>query len=199
MALFSEEDVLSVGRQAEAFWRLPLGAANPLWGAYAGAAAGGVALWWMNQWAERWARPVNLEAFRFQPPMIPETGVAPAVMAETLAALQPEPVAPSEEPAVDPADPAAKLAHAGVEAAGETAEAVGEAAMATSMAADDLTRLVGIGPTLANKLANLGVRTFADIAAWTDEDLERVDKALELKGRAAREAWIDQARQFAAQ
>lgn len=196
MALFSQQDVETAGRQSEDFWRLPVGAFNPLWAVYSGAAASGVAFWWMSQWAEKWGRPVNLEAFALTLPVIPE---APAMMAQTLAALQPEPVAPSSEPAVDPEDPAAKLAQAGVEAAGEAAEAVGEAAMVTSLAADDLTRLVGIGPTLATRLADLGVRTFADIASWTEEDLERMDKALDLKGRAQRDAWIDQARQFAEQ
>jgi predicted flap endonuclease-1-like 5' DNA nuclease len=198
MAFFPEQDAETIGRQAENFWRVPLGAVSPLWAIYGAAATGGVAFWWMSQWTQKWGRPVNLEAFSYPVPMVPETTTAPAV-AQTLAALQPEPVAPLADPAVDPDDPAAQLAEAGAEAVGDAAEAVGEAAMATSLAADDLTRLVGIGPTLATKLADLGVRTFADIASWTDEDLEKVDKALDLKGRAAREAWVDQARQFAQQ
>lgn len=193
MALFSEQDVESANRQNMEFWRLPVGAMSPLWAIYGGATAVGLTYWWMSQWTQKWGGPVNLQAFAFK---LPE---APAVMAQTLAALQPEPVAPANEPGIDPEEPAAQLAQAGAEAAGATAEAVGEAAMAASLAADDLTRLVGIGPTLANKLADLGVRTFADIAAWTEEDLARVDRALELKGRAQREAWIDQARQFAEQ
>jgi len=42
----------------EAAWRLPVGAASPLWFIYAGAASAGVAYWW----ASRWTRPVNIEA-----------------------------------------------------------------------------------------------------------------------------------------
>ena len=61
---------------------------------------------------------------------------------------------------------------------------------------DDLTRLVGIGPKLAAALAERGVTTFAQIAAWTDQELADVDKALDLKGRAARDHWVAQARRF---
>ena len=63
--------------------------------------------------------------------------------------------------------------------------------------ADDLTRLVGVGPRLAQRLGDLGVTSFKDIAAWTDEDLARFDKALDLKGRAVRDAWVAQAQRFA--
>src|SRR5438128_1655782 len=38
---------------------LMVGAASPLWGYFAGAAATGMAYWWMT----RWAHPANLEAF----------------------------------------------------------------------------------------------------------------------------------------
>lgn len=64
--------------------------------------------------------------------------------------------------------------------------------------ADDLTRLVGIGPKLAVALAERGVRTFADIAAWTADDLAEVDQALSLKGRAVRDAWVAQAKRLIA-
>jgi predicted flap endonuclease-1-like 5' DNA nuclease len=68
----------------------------------------------------------------------------------------------------------------------ETAEAI----------ADDLTRLVGIGPKLAVSLADLGVTSFSQIAAWTPEDLASIDQLLNLKGRADRDAWIAQAKRF---
>lgn len=63
---------------------------------------------------------------------------------------------------------------------------------------DDLTRLVGVGPKLAASLAELGVTTFSQIAAWTPEELADIDLKLGLKGRAERDAWIAQARRFAA-
>jgi predicted flap endonuclease-1-like 5' DNA nuclease len=64
-------------------------------------------------------------------------------------------------------------------------------------AADDLTRLVGVGPKLAASLVDMGVTSFAQIAAWNADDLARFDTALSLKGRAVRDAWVDQARRFA--
>ena len=64
---------------------------------------------------------------------------------------------------------------------------------------DDLTRLVGIGPKLSLALAERGVTRFEHIAAWTEKDLAEVDKALDLKGRAVRDAWVAQAKRFAAE
>jgi predicted flap endonuclease-1-like 5' DNA nuclease len=57
--------------------------------------------------------------------------------------------------------------------------------------------LVGIGPKLAVSLADLGVTSFSQIAAWTPEDLTSIDQLLNLKGRADRDAWIAQAKRFA--
>ena len=62
---------------------------------------------------------------------------------------------------------------------------------------DDLTRLIGVGPKLAASLAARGVTTFAQIAAWTADDLASVDKDLKLLGRAERDAWVAQATRFA--
>lgn len=67
-----------------------------------------------------------------------------------------------------------------------------------AIAPDDLTRLVGVGPKLAMGLAERGVVAFSQIAAWTEDDLAEMDKALDLKGRAVRDAWVAQARRFAA-
>lgn len=73
-----------------------------------------------------------------------------------------------------------------------------EPAAPVQASADDLTRLVGIGPKLAAALAARGVGRFADIAAWSADDLAAVDRDLNLKGRAVREAWIAQAQRLAA-
>jgi predicted flap endonuclease-1-like 5' DNA nuclease len=61
-------------------------------------------------------------------------------------------------------------------------------------APDDLERIRGIGPVLRQRLNRLGITTFAQIAAFTDEDLARVDEVLDFKGRIAREGWIEQAK-----
>lgn len=79
----------------------------------------------------------------------------------------------------------------------ETVEAVAEtASQAAETAVDDLTRLVGVGPKLAASLAELGVTTFGQIAAWTPDELASFDQLLNLKGRADRDAWIAQAKRL---
>ncbi|MDX2504888.1 MAG: hypothetical protein QNL62_10485 [Gammaproteobacteria bacterium] len=66
----------------------------------------------------------------------------------------------------------------------------------TPAAADDLNRIKGIGPVLLGKLNNLGIHSFAQIAAWSAEDIERVSEHLDFKGRIEREEWIKQAQEF---
>lgn len=99
---------------------------------------------------------------------VPEAEVAPV---ELVAAIEPDAVVPEAVP----------------EAPIEAAKAV----------VDDLTRLVGIGPKLAVSLSELGVTSFAQIAAWSADDLQSIDQLLSLKGRADRDAWIAQAKRFA--
>lgn len=59
---------------------------------------------------------------------------------------------------------------------------------------DKLTSIRGIGPVLEKKLHNLGVTRFAQIAAWNDEDIDRISEHLSFKGRIQREEWIKQAK-----
>jgi predicted flap endonuclease-1-like 5' DNA nuclease len=85
----------------------------------------------------------------------------------------------------------------------EDAEATGyagaEPAPEAVQAADDLTRMVGVGPRIAAALAARGVTRFADLASWGMAELEAFDRDLKLKGRALRSDWIDQARRLAAE
>ena len=60
--------------------------------------------------------------------------------------------------------------------------------------ADDISLIAGIGPKILKGLADQGVTSFAQIAAWSDEDVERIENELKIKGRVAREDWIQQAR-----
>ncbi|MBY6047042.1 50S ribosomal protein L21 [Vannielia litorea] len=62
---------------------------------------------------------------------------------------------------------------------------------------DDLKQLSGVGPALEKKLHEAGVTTFAQIAAWTDEDVAAMDEKLSFKGRIEREGWIEQAKKLA--
>jgi large subunit ribosomal protein L21 len=60
---------------------------------------------------------------------------------------------------------------------------------------DDLTVIGGIGPKLAERLAVFGVTTFAQLASWSPEDVERFEATLPAvqRGRVEREDWIGQA------
>ena len=65
---------------------------------------------------------------------------------------------------------------------------------------DDLTRIKGLGPKLADQLRALGVTSFAQIAAWDDADIDRVDAQLgRFQGRIRRDDWPAQAKLLAAE
>lgn len=66
-------------------------------------------------------------------------------------------------------------------------------------AADDLTRIKGLGPKLAALLGEFGVTSFTQIAAWTPEEIERIDAKLgRFSGRIVRDQWVEQAKLLAA-
>ncbi|MGB3165472.1 MAG: helix-hairpin-helix domain-containing protein [Alteraurantiacibacter sp.] len=68
-------------------------------------------------------------------------------------------------------------------------------ARATQTNGDDLTRMKGVGPKLAANLREQGITSFAQIAAWTDADIDRVDAQLgRFEGRIRRDDWVEQAR-----
>ncbi|MEO1640621.1 MAG: 50S ribosomal protein L21 [Pseudomonadota bacterium] len=96
------------------------------------------------------------------------------------------------------AKPAAKKAAPKKEAAPK-AEAKAEKPKAAKKAegGDDLKQLSGVGPSLEKKLHEAGVTTFAQIAAWTEEDVAAMDEKLSFKGRIEREGWIAQAVELA--
>lgn len=64
--------------------------------------------------------------------------------------------------------------------------------------ADDLTKIAGVGPKLANLLNELGIYKFEQIAAWTPENVAWVDERLTFKGRIERDDWISKAAALAA-
>lgn len=61
---------------------------------------------------------------------------------------------------------------------------------------DDLKELSGVGPALEKKLQEAGVTTFAQIAAWTADDIAEMDEKLSFKGRIEREGWVEQAKEL---
>ena len=72
-----------------------------------------------------------------------------------------------------------------------------KAKAAATDGADDLTRISGVGPVIVKKLHALNVTTFAQIAAWTPEDVADIDEKLSFKGRIDRDDWLAQAAEFA--
>lgn len=63
---------------------------------------------------------------------------------------------------------------------------------------EDVELIAGIGPTLKKKLNAVGITTWKQVAAWTDEDLAKYDEELALRGRATREEWVEQAKELLA-
>jgi small subunit ribosomal protein S2 len=63
--------------------------------------------------------------------------------------------------------------------------------------ADDLKKISGVGPVLEKKLHEAGVTRFDQIAGFSDEDVAKVDDALNFKGRILRDDWIGQAKTLA--
>jgi predicted flap endonuclease-1-like 5' DNA nuclease len=65
-------------------------------------------------------------------------------------------------------------------------------------AADDVSLIDGVGPKITKQLAAEGIVSLSQIAAMTEDQLAALDSKLGLKGRAAREGWIGQARDLLA-
>lgn len=61
-------------------------------------------------------------------------------------------------------------------------------------APDSLLQIKGLGPKLKTLLEGLGITRFDQIAAWSAEDVVKVDEHLgAFKGRIERDSWIEQA------
>ncbi len=152
------------------------------------------ALWWTQKWLEL---PAAMMAFT------PPAAVKPVAAAKPIAAVIDLAEAAAARIAAETADSAAAIVDI-IELVAEIPMSLIEDATSVAVAAaeeltpepDDLTRMVGIGPKLAAGLAERGITRFAQIAQWGEEDLAAIDKALDLKGRAVRDAWVAQARRF---
>ncbi|PEQ14472.1 hypothetical protein B2G71_02485 [Novosphingobium sp. PC22D] len=82
---------------------------------------------------------------------------------------------PPSEPAPDPTPAPAPPAPAG--------------------SSDDLRKIKGVGPKLAALLQSIGVTSYAQIAGWSDADLDALDAQLgSFAGRPRRDNWIEQAK-----
>lgn len=74
-----------------------------------------------------------------------------------------------------------------------------ESPPAAAPGGDDLLLIKGVGPKLNTLLQSLGVTTFAEIAGWSEDDIDQIDAQLgNFAGRIRRDGWIEQARYLAA-
>lgn len=63
---------------------------------------------------------------------------------------------------------------------------------------DDLTRLKGVGPAIARSLKKEGITTFAQIAAWSPDDVEAIAPKIKTTvARIKKNRWIEAARELA--
>jgi len=95
----------------------------------------------------------------------------------------------SDDEVVEKADKKAKApkkAEKKAEKAASRAEKVDESADVAYDSApaesDDLKKLTGVGPKLAEKLNAAGVTTYEQIANWSEDDFNAVDEEVSLKG-----------------
>lgn len=151
--------------------------------------------------------PVAIDPQVAAEPIVPVAAMPPlpvtpaAVIVDTPPApvtAPPAPVAavPAPEPVETPPAPS-PVAVAEVVAPTATPEPAPVAASAAD-APDDLLKLKGVGPKLKTLLLELGITSFAQIAAWTDTDIATVDAKLgNFKGRPVRDHWVDQAQYLA--
>lgn len=59
---------------------------------------------------------------------------------------------------------------------------------------DDLKRIRGVGVLIERQLNAKGVTSYAQIANWTNSEIDKISQDLDFKGRIERENWIEQAR-----
>lgn len=102
---------------------------------------------------------------------------------------------------VSKAERAAKVAKAPKRRAAPPVEAVAPAAVkpvakTRVKAADDLKAIGGIGPKLEAVLNGLGIRTYAQVSALTDEEIASIEDQLGFKGRIGRDDWVGQAKRL---
>ncbi|WP_394728576.1 hypothetical protein [Altererythrobacter sp. GH1-8] len=90
-------------------------------------------------------------------------------------------------------------AEAGPAIAPSTPTPTSQAAAAASVReGDELTRIKGLGPKIAAMLNEQGITRYAQIASWSDSDIDRIDAGLgRFEGRIRRDSWVEQAKLLA--
>ncbi|MEM6494094.1 MAG: hypothetical protein AAF650_06905 [Pseudomonadota bacterium] len=122
-----------------------------------------------------------------------DEGAAPARRNQALIDAAPAAVNVAPEPGPTPAPEPELTPAPGPEPAPKPAPSPKPAP--ASDGADDLSQIKGVGPKLVALLKAEGVTSFAQIAAWSDSDIEAIDAKLgRFSGRIARDQWVDQAK-----
>ncbi|ESY21835.1 MULTISPECIES: protein in NADH-ubiquinone oxidoreductase complex [unclassified Mesorhizobium] len=135
----------------------------------------------------------------------PAALVSTAATAKSAPAAKPTPAKPAatkpaaaKSAAAKPAASKPAAAKAAPKTAASKPAAVPKKAAPAAGKADNLRRLIGIGPVNDKLLKGLGVTTYAQIAGWTAADVKRIEDTLNFDGRVAREKWVEQAKLLAA-
>jgi len=129
------------------------------------------------------------------------SGVKAAIGAGSVSGAALDAAAPktaAKKPATKAEKPAAKAETPAPKAESAPAPQVDEAPKADKApAGDDLKKLSGVGPAMEKKMHEAGIKRFAQIAAWTPEQVAAMDSKLGLKGKIASEGWVEQAKSLA--
>ncbi|HEX4740827.1 MAG TPA: hypothetical protein VH353_05820 [Caulobacteraceae bacterium] len=213
-------------REAERAMTLPIGLASPFWIIFGAAATAGVTWWWLNKLARSadleaaresaaiyemaeatpTTTPITVRTVKVKR-SAPETVEADALYAEATEIFVNSDSAGMPRIALEPETPAeARTATYEAQIPAETSEKPGSGGYPivapgpeAEEAADDFTRLNGVGPRIAAGLVAHGVTRFDQLASWTSDQLAAFDRALNLRGRAVRSDWIQQAKRLASE
>jgi large subunit ribosomal protein L21 len=95
--------------------------------------------------------------------------------------------------------PKAAATKAAAKAAPKASDAAAPLFTAPEGEPDDLKKISGVGPVIEKKLHALGITQYQQVAAFTADDIAKVDDALSFKGRIERDDWLAQAKKLAAE
>ncbi|MGD8486535.1 MAG: helix-hairpin-helix domain-containing protein [Chloroflexota bacterium] len=138
-------------------------------------------------WARRRQGGDELDLEVTEPAVTP--GVSPADVQPSVAAPEPVAATAPEPVAATAPEPVAATAPEPVAAT---------AATIAPAAADELTAIKGLGKVKASRLVAAGITTYAQIAAWSDEDIAEIGlKVNTSPGQIKREDWVGQAKALA--
>lgn len=174
---------IKVGPQIDRWFSAPEGGQTTLTGEF-------------KPWVKPEEKPAEPEATAEAPVAVPpaEAAKPKSSDAETNAALK----SPADGKTALPADhPKAEPAKADVVAKPSLDDKNRPPAIEKPATPDDLELISGVGPKIASTLHEIGVFSYAQIAAWGPAEIEWVDGYLNFRGRVLRDEWIKQAEALA--